>query len=84
LIAAKIENTGRIEAPRGHVLMGAGQSVTLDLGAPVKIQVEQGALNALIQQGGAIKADGGYVYLTAKAAGDLASAAINHSGITEA
>jgi filamentous hemagglutinin family protein len=84
LIAARIENTGRIEAPRGNVLMGAGQAVTLDLGGPVKIQVEQGALNALIQQGGAIKADGGYVYLTAKAANDLASAAINHTGITEA
>jgi len=84
LIAAKIENTGRIEAPRGNVLMGAGNQVTLDLGGPVRIQVEEGALNALIQQGGAIKADGGYVYLTAKAANDLASAAINHTGITEA
>ncbi len=84
LVAAKIENTGRIEAPQGHVLMGAGQSVTLDLGGPVKIQVEEGALDALIRQGGAIKADGGLVYLTAKAANDLASAAINHTGITEA
>jgi len=84
LIAAKIENTGSIEAPRGNVLMGAGQSVTLDLGGPVKVQVEEGALNALIAQGGAIRADGGLVYLTAKAAGELASAAINHSGITEA
>jgi filamentous hemagglutinin family protein len=84
LVAARIENTGRIEAPQGSVLMGAGNQVTLDLGGPVKIQVEEGALNALIQQGGAIKADGGLVYLTAKAANDLASAAINHTGITEA
>lgn len=83
-IAARIENTGSIEAPRGNVLMGAGSTVTLDLGEPVKIQVEEGALNALIEQGGAIRADGGLVYLSARAAGDLASAAINHSGITEA
>ena len=84
LIAAKIENTGSIAAPQGNVLLGAGKAVTLDLGGPVKIQVEEGALEALIDQGGAIRADGGYVYLTAQAAGDLASAAINHTGITEA
>jgi hypothetical protein len=64
--------------------MGAGQKVTVDLGGPVKIQVEEGALDALIAQGGAIRADGGLVYLSAKAAGDLAAAAINHTGITEA
>ncbi len=83
-IAARIENTGSIEAPKGNVLMGAGQAVTLDLGGPAKIQVEKGALQAQIAQGGAIHADGGRVYLTAQAAGDLASAAINHTGQTEA
>lgn len=84
LIAAQIINTGTITAPQGNVLMGAGQAVTLDLGGPVKIQVSEGALQAQIDQGGAIKADGGLVYLTAKAAGELASSVINHSGITEA
>ncbi|WP_298399826.1 YDG domain-containing protein [uncultured Azonexus sp.] len=83
-IAAKIINTGNIEAPQGNVLFGAGQKVTLDLGGPVKIQVEQGALDALIEQGGAIRADGGLVYLSAKAAGELASSVINHTGLTEA
>ena len=84
LIAAKINNEGSIQAHAGNVLMGAGSKVTLDLGGPVKIQVEQGALDALITQGGAIKADGGLVYLSAKAAGDLVSTVINHTGITEA
>ncbi|MDP1525331.1 MAG: filamentous hemagglutinin N-terminal domain-containing protein [Rhodocyclaceae bacterium] len=84
LIAAKITNTGSIEAPQGNVLLGAGSKVTLDMGGPVKIQVEQGAIDALIEQGGAIKADGGLVYLSAKAAGDLVSTVINHTGITEA
>ncbi|HUW26803.1 MAG TPA: MBG domain-containing protein [Gallionella sp.] len=84
LIAARIENTGSITAPQGNVLLGAGSKVRLDLGGPVKIEVEVGALNTLIEQGGAIRADGGLVYLTAKAAGDLTSSAINHSGITEA
>jgi hypothetical protein len=66
------------------VLLGAGSRVKLDLGGPVKIEVEQGAIDALIEQGGAIRADGGVVYLTAKAAGDLASTVINHTGITQA
>jgi filamentous hemagglutinin family protein len=84
LIAAKITNTGTLTANQGHVLLGAGSKVTLDLGGPVKLQVTQGALEALIEQGGAIKADGGLVYLTAKAAGELATTVINHTGITEA
>ena len=84
LIAARIENTGNMTAPQGNVLMGAGSVVRLDLGGPAKIEVEAGALNSLIEQGGAIRADGGLIYLTAKAAGDLATSAINHTGIAEA
>ena len=84
LIAAKITNEGNIHAHAGNVLMGGGSKVTLDLGGPVKIQIEQAALDALITQGGAIKADGGLVYLSAKAAGDLVSTVINHTGVTEA
>lgn len=83
-VAAKIINTGTITATAGQVLMGAGNTVTLDLGGPVKLQVEQGALDALIEQGGAIRADGGMVYLSAKAAGDLSTSVINHTGVTQA
>ncbi|MCX7668523.1 MAG: filamentous hemagglutinin N-terminal domain-containing protein, partial [Anaerolineae bacterium] len=83
-IAARIENAGRIEAPQGHVLMAAADTVRLDLGGPVKLEVEKGALDALIEQGGAILADGGRVLLTAQAADELTAAVINHTGITEA
>ncbi len=84
MIAARIENVGDITADGGAVLMGAGSRVRLDLGGPVKLEVEEAALDALIEQGGAIRADGGTVLLTAKAAGDLASTVINHTGISEA
>ena len=86
LVAARIVNggAGQITADKGQVLMGAGSDVTLDLGGPVKVRVNQGALNALITQGAAVQADGGLVYLTAKAAGDLAATVINHSGTTRA
>lgn len=84
LIAANIVNTGTITANRGNILMAAGKTVTLDLGGPVKIEIEEGALNTLIEQGGALRASGGQIYLTAKAAGDLATSVINHTGISEA
>lgn len=86
LVAARIvnEGVGQITADKGHVLMGAGADVTLDLGGPVKVKVNQGALNALIEQGAAVQADGGLVYMTAKAAGDLAATVINHTGTTRA
>ncbi|WP_167537986.1 two-partner secretion domain-containing protein, partial [Vreelandella boliviensis] len=84
LIATEIINEGSIKAPRGDVMMGAGSRVTLDMGGPIKIEVEEALLDTYIEQGGAIQADGGRVYLTAKAAGDLAASVINHTGTTQA
>lgn len=84
LIAAKIINSGTITAQRGQVVLGSGSRVTLDLGGPVKLQVDEAALNALIENGGAIKADGGLVLLTAKAAGELSTTVINNTGVIEA
>jgi filamentous hemagglutinin family protein len=84
LIAARIVNEGTVVAHAGNVLMGAGNTVTLDFGGPVKLEVEAGAIETLIEQKGAVRADGGRIYLTAKAAGTLASSVINHSGISEA
>lgn len=84
MIAARIENAGTITAPEGNVLMGAGRRVLLDLGGPVKLEVKEAAVDALIEQGGAISADGGLIYISAEAAGDLQSTVINHTGITEA
>lgn len=84
LVAARVVNRGRIEAAQGNVLLGAGDKVTLDLGGPVKIKVDEGAIDALIEQGGAIRADGGRVYMTAASAGALTSTVINHTGVTEA
>ncbi len=84
LIAAKVTHTGSIVAPEGSVVAGAGNRVTLDLGGPIKIKVEEGVLDALVEQGGAIRADGGLVYLTAKAVGEVTRTVLNHTGITEA
>jgi filamentous hemagglutinin family protein len=84
LIAAKITNSGTLTANAGNVLLSAGAQVTLDLGGPVKLKVTRSAIDALIQNGGAIRADGGLVYLTAQAAGDLVTTVINNTGVIEA
>jgi filamentous hemagglutinin family protein len=85
LIAATIVNDGNITAADGgNVLMGAGSKVTLDLGGPVKLKVEEGLINTLIEQGGAIRADGGTILLTAKASGEVTTSVINHSGVSQA
>ncbi len=84
LIAARVTNSGTIDAPRGNALLGAGSKVVLDFGGPVRLQVEQGAVDALIANGGAVRADGGTVVMTAKAAGDLASTVINNTGLVQA
>jgi filamentous hemagglutinin family protein len=84
LIAAKIINDGTLTATAGNVLLGAGSKVTLDMGGPVKLQVENDTLETLISNGGAIRADGGTVLLTSQAAATLASSVINNTGLIEA
>jgi autotransporter-associated beta strand protein len=84
LVAAKIINEGSITTPKGTVGLVAASKVVLDMGGPVRIQVEEGALNALIEQGGAIRAEGGRILMTAKAANELRTTVINHSGISVA
>lgn len=84
LIAAKVTNDGVLTAHQGKVLLGAGSKVTLDMGGPVKLQIENDALETLISNGGAIRADGGTVWLTSQAANNLASSVINHTGRIEA
>jgi len=84
LIAARVENTGSINAQAGNVGLAAGSRVRVDFGGPVFVELEEGTLNAFVDQGGAVRADGGTVYMTAKTAGDIASTVINHTGVTEA
>ncbi len=69
-----------ISAPRGSVLLGAGHTVTLDTGGPARLVVDRGALDAEIRNGGAIRAEGGHILLSAKGADALSRAVIHQGG----
>ena len=86
LFGGRVSNEGVIQAKLGTVALGAGKQVTLDfVGVQLlNLQVDQGAVNALVQNKQLIQADGGTVLLTAKAADALLNTVVNNEGIIEA
>ena len=89
MLSNRVQNTGNIDAPSGQVLMGAGSQATLYLSKQSLLgyRIDSGSAGALVQNTKNIRADGGTVSLVAKGltgADQLASAAVNNSGIIEA
>jgi filamentous hemagglutinin family protein len=86
LLGANVSNEGIISAKLGTVALAAGNAITLDVAGDslLNVTVNQGALNALVQNGGLIQADGGQVLLTAQAAGNLLQSAVNNTGVIQA
>jgi len=86
LLGASVSNQGVIAANLGTVALAAGNAVTLDMAGDklLNVAVDQGAVNALVENGGMIRADGGQVLLTTQAAGSLLSNAVNNTGVIQA
>lgn len=86
LLGAEVSNNGLISARLGSVALAGGQAVTLDMAGDqlLNIAIDQGAMNAVVQNGGLIQADGGHVILTTQAAGLLLKTAVNNTGRIEA
>jgi filamentous hemagglutinin family protein len=86
LLGAAVSNEGIISARLGTVALAAGTAMTLDLAGDglLNVLVTQGRVNALIQNSGLIRADGGQVLLTTQAAGELMHSAVNNTGVIEA
>ena len=86
LIAPNVVNTGRISSADGVTHLTAANQVTLALqdGSLTQYQVDEGVVQGLVDNKGAIIADNGAVYLTAKGKDSLNRAVVNHSGIIEA
>jgi filamentous hemagglutinin family protein len=86
LLGANVSNNGIIVARLGTVALAAGNAMTLDVAGDglLNVTINQGAVDALVANGGLIQADGGYVLLTAKAAGTLLQSAVNNTGVIQA
>ncbi len=86
LLGGSVSNQGLITANLGSVVLAGGTAVTLDVAGDglLNVTVDQGAVNALVQNGGMIRANGGEVVLTAQAAGQLLRTAVNNTGVIEA
>lgn len=86
LLGASVSNEGVISAKLGTVALVSGNAVTLDMAGDglLNVTVDQGAMDALVQNGGLLRADGGQVLLTAQAAGDLLPNVVNNTGLIQA
>jgi filamentous hemagglutinin family protein len=86
LLGASVSNGGIISAKLGTVVLAAGTTITLDVVGDglLNVTVNQGAVNAMIENGGLIQADGGAVLLTEQAAGNLMQGAVNNTGVIQA
>jgi filamentous hemagglutinin family protein len=86
LLGASVSNQGLIAARLGTVVMAAGNAVTLDVAGDglLNVTVNEGKVNALVANGGAIIADGGRILMTAIAAGELLGTVVNNTGLVQA
>jgi len=86
LIAPSVTNKGTITATSGDVVLAAGNQVTLNFSGNSLLgyTVDKGVVDALAENKGFIKADGGRVVMTAMAADSITKAVVNNSGVIEA
>jgi len=86
LLAPEVKNQGVIRANLGTALLAGGDKVILQLNANslLGFQIDQGALSALVENKNLIVADGGQVFLSARAADHVGRAVVNHSGVIQA
>lgn len=86
LFGKEVINEGIIKATLGKVELVGAKEVTLNLNGNslVNLKVDKGVLDALVENKGALYADGGEVYLTTNAVGELLKGVVNNTGIVEA
>ena len=86
MIGKTVQNEGTIVATMGNVQLAGANKVSLNLNGNslVKLTIDEGTLNALVENKGLIKADGGQVYLTTQALNTILDGMVNNSGVIEA
>ncbi|WP_298461177.1 filamentous hemagglutinin N-terminal domain-containing protein [uncultured Mitsuokella sp.] len=86
LHAASVENDGTIANEGGKVALAAAKNITLseDTAGKINFTVDGALAKASTLNSGVLRADGGYVVMTAKQAGDVMSTVVNNTGTIEA
>jgi filamentous hemagglutinin family protein len=86
LLGKSVKNQGIIKAKLGSAALAAGDTMTLDFSGDglVNLQISKSTLNALAENKGLIKADGGSVLMSARASNALTQTVVNNEGIIEA
>ncbi|QKH36230.1 filamentous hemagglutinin N-terminal domain-containing protein [Achromobacter pestifer] len=86
LLGAKVSNQGVIQARLGRIALAAGSEFTVNFDGSglLDLQVNGAALSALVENGGMLRADGGQVLMSARAAGAALRTVVNSQGIIEA
>jgi len=86
LLGQSVTNQGVIVANKGTVSLNSGKRITLNFNGDslLNVSIDEGSLNALVENKQAIQADGGKVILTAKAAGELLNSQVNNTGVIQA
>lgn len=86
LMGGRVANNGTIRAQLGTVAMAAGEEMTLDLAGDglSRLTVTRATLEALVDNGGAVIADGGQVLLSARALAEVSSRVVNQTGVVRA
>lgn len=86
LLGANVSSQGLIQANLGTVALAAGKAITLDIAGDglLNVAIDEGTANALVANGGILRANGGSVVMTTQAAGQMFKTAVNNSGVIEA
>ena len=84
LMAPEVINGGVVNATLGTVALAAGNAVTLQTEGALAFTIDQGALDALVENHQAIRADGGHVLIGAQSSAALQRAVIRNDGLIEA
>ena len=86
LHAAEVENRGTITNPAGTTALAAARNLSLsaDTAGKINFTVDGALAKAKALNSGVLKADGGYLVMTARSAGDVMSTVVNNTGTMEA
>ena len=82
LLGNQVKNEGVITARLGTAILAAGDQISLNFNGDslVGVTIDQGTLNALVENKQAIHADGGLVVLTAKGLDAVMATVVNNTG----